>query len=96
MTCAGVGARLMRSASAYAYACGLPALSGSVQPQLVAYYERLGGLVQAQQAICSDGAPVPAQRLRAPSGPETAKGEAVPDRIGSVRENACNNICAST
>jgi ribosomal protein S18 acetylase RimI-like enzyme len=77
----GVGAMLMRSASAHAAARGLPALSGTVfggRTDLVRYYARLGGTVQPDFAIAAAGAPATAARLRAPSGALTACAVALP------------------
>ena len=76
----GIGSLLMRSASAHAAKMGLPALSGSVSgsKHLIRYYTALGGQLQREHAIASDGALVPATRMRAPSGAATAHGVAAP------------------
>ena len=83
----GVGSYLMRSASAYANSRGLDWLSGSVacgpnQQQLVRLYTRLGGQVQADHALASQGALQPAQRLRAVSGTATSHGVPTPVAYG--------------
>jgi ribosomal protein S18 acetylase RimI-like enzyme len=73
----GLGRQLMRSASAHAAARGLDALSGSVvggADRLIRFYTALGGSIEPNHAIASAGAPQPMTRLRAPSGPQTAKG----------------------
>ena len=73
----GVGARLMRTASASAASRGLPALSGSVfggSTRLIDFYVGLGGHLEAGHSIVAPGsAIVAAQRLRAPSGLQTAR-----------------------
>ena len=90
----GVGGRLMRAASAYAAAKGLPALSGSVMrsqedkpsstsshtksERLVRFYSALGGSVQQNHAVASLNSPPPTLRLRAPSGESTSRGEPPP------------------
>lgn len=81
----GVGAYLMRSASALAAERGSPALSGSVgggSDLLVGYYRALGGDLQPGHAIAAAGAPVPVcRRLRAPSGFATSRGVLAPKRL---------------
>ena len=86
----GVGAALMRSASAHAAVRGLPALSGSVygKPHLVRFYEALGGSMQPNHAIASSSAPAPSMRLRAPSGVLTSHGVAAPRPLESVHLRA--------
>lgn len=71
----GLGALLMRSASAHAHRTGLPNLSGSVatdSAHLLRFYAALGAQFEPTFAIGSAGATVSQQRLRAPSGPATA------------------------
>ena len=72
----GVGARIMRTASALAASRGLAALSGSVfggSARLVSFYVSLGGQLEADHSIVAPGSSVvAAKRLRAPSGPQTA------------------------
>ena len=89
----GIGSRLMRSASSYAEAHGLGALSGSVKAahqaserrteQLVQFYMRLGGTVDTGNCMASPQSPPPQQRLRAPSGRPTSKGIPAPERLDS-------------
>eukprot|EP00316_Scyphosphaera_apsteinii_P009298 CAMPEP_0119298066 /NCGR_PEP_ID=MMETSP1333-20130426/287_1 /TAXON_ID=418940 /ORGANISM="Scyphosphaera apsteinii, Strain RCC1455" /LENGTH=239 /DNA_ID=CAMNT_0007299073 /DNA_START=152 /DNA_END=871 /DNA_ORIENTATION=+ len=83
----GLGALLMRSASAHAHQLGLPSLCGTVTnsnsnaKHLVDFYQRLGGSVEKNHAVCSQSTTLLSQRLRAPSGPATAHGVRPPMRI---------------
>jgi len=43
----------------------------SASASLISFYEGLGGMLEANQAVAASGPP-PSRRFRAPSGPRTA------------------------